>query len=71
MMKKFVTFEQTLSKKDIESILRQHFANLLEEQDVDFRASRWVQDDFTYSFKDGQPSIDVIIILDDAKLRKK
>lgn len=69
-MNKFVTFETTLSKKDIELILRNHFDKLLSKEDVDFKDAKWMQDDYTYSFKDGDPSIGVVIMLDECKIRK-
>jgi hypothetical protein len=70
MITKSASFEITLSKKDIEAILRKHFEEILSKEDSDFKDSNWCQDDFTYSFKDGQPSIDVVIILDSVKMKK-
>lgn len=69
-MKKSVSYEQTLSKSEIESILRAHFEKVLEKEDQDFKDCRWVQDDFTYTFDDNNPTINVVIILDETKMRK-
>lgn len=69
-MKKSVTYEKTLNKKDIEMILREYFETILDKEDFDFKNARWMQDDFTYNFKDGQPSIDIVFILDEVKKRK-
>lgn len=70
-MNKSVSFEVTLNKKEIESIIRAHVESKLEQEDVDFRKSKWLTDDYTYNFKDGNPSIDVVIILDSVEMRKK
>lgn len=57
-------------KKEIEDILRKHIDEKLAKEDDDFKNARWMQDDYTYSFKDGSPFIDVVIIIDDVQLRK-
>lgn len=69
-MKKSSSYEYTLSKSEIESILRTHFEKILEKEDQDFKDARFMQDDFTYNFKDNNPTIDVVIILDETKMRK-
>jgi hypothetical protein len=71
IFKKYVSIEKTFSKREIEEILRKHIEKELDSQDVDFRGARWLQDDYTYSFKDGAPYIEVVILIDDVKLRRK
>jgi hypothetical protein len=70
MIKKFVTFEQTLTKKEIEKILWEYLSDKLDKEDKDFKASRMLQADYTYRFTDGHPEIEVVIIVEDANFRK-
>lgn len=70
-MQKFVTFEKTFTRKEIEQILREHIAHKLSDEDIDFRQARWMQDDFTFKIENGEALIEVVIILDDVKLRNK
>lgn len=71
MIRKFVTFEQTLTQQDIENILWEYFCNKLDKEDRDFKNSRMLQVGYTYRFESGRAEIDVVIMVEDAKLRKK
>lgn len=69
-MKKFLSFEHSFSKGEIESILWAHLCKTLDQQDKDFKEARLVDADYTYFFKDNNPSIDVVVMCEDIKMRK-
>lgn len=68
-MQKFVTFEHTFTKKEIDDILLAHIERTL--KDIDFKKARWVNPDFTYTFEAGSPSIFAVLLIDDVKIREK
>lgn len=56
-MEKFISFEHTFTKQEIEKILSNHIHEKLMKEDLDYREATMVNTDFTYSFKDDSPSI--------------
>lgn len=69
-MKKYLSFEHTFAQQEIEQLLIQHLYKKLNKEDKDFRNATLVQHDFTYSFQDGKPSIDVFVMCDHVKMIK-
>lgn len=70
MITKSVSFETTITKAEIEFILRNHFNRILNKEDSDFKDSKLNQYDFTYQFKDNAPSIEMVVLLNSVKMRK-
>lgn len=75
-MEKFISFEHTFSKQEIEKILANHIHQKLMKEDLDYKGALLVShQDFTYSFKDDSPSIFMITMiksdLQDPKKKRK
>lgn len=70
-MKKFLSFEHTFTKQEIEKILLDHTHKKLMAEDKDYKASLFAKTDFTYRKRDdGSVDIDLIILCDYIKMRK-
>lgn len=76
-MKKYLSFEHTITKEELEQLLHEHFAKKLDKEDKDFKEAALVSVDFTYRWekRDGdlsikEPSIDIIFLCDRVKMRK-
>jgi hypothetical protein len=71
-MQKFVTFEKTFTRREIEAALLKQMEIELQESDVDFKEARWMQHDVTIRVNDEKEvTAEMVLILDDVKLRKK
>jgi hypothetical protein len=69
-MKKFLSFEHTFTKGEIESIIWAHICKTLDQHDKDFKEARLVDADYTYSFTDKNPEISVVVMCDEIKMKK-
>ncbi len=63
-MEKFVSFEHTFTKAEIEKILANHVHQKLMKEDIEYKEALLIaHQDFTYSFKDDSPSIFMITMV--------
>lgn len=70
-MKKFLSYEHTFTKDEIEQVLLDHLHKKLMKEDKDYKESIIASPDFTYRFdKDQKPEIDLVIICDHIKMTK-
>lgn len=70
-MKKFLSFEHTFTRSDIERMMRREIEQSLSSQDKDFREAYWCDIDFTYQKReDGAFDVEVSINCADIKFRK-
>ena len=69
-MKKYISFEHTITKQELENILFDYFQKKMSSEDKDFKEIRFMQSDATYRFESGNPEIDIVFLCDRVKLRK-
>jgi hypothetical protein len=69
-MKKSVSYDFKLSRKEVEEILLGHFQGQLSEKDADFQSASFIDyDDFTFNEKSAEAFLEVNIGLSNIPLR--
>lgn len=70
-MTKYLSFEHTFTKSDLERLMRREIEQSLMKSDKDFQEAYFADIDFTYRKRDdGSVDVDVYIHCSDIKMRK-